>query len=323
VAFFGVVRAAIEGEGLTVSPPISELTLEPGTTVKKTIRLTNPTLNVVEVYPQVMNFKAAGEGGEPTFYSPEDESSKYSLAEWISFNQSKIALAQEQIVEFDYEIKVPENAEPGGHYGVVFFATEPPKNESGASQVALSSMVGALVLVRVPGEIVESGVVESFLPTKKIYFSHKELGLVSRITNLGNVHFKPLGNVDIKNIFGKKVNELTFNEKNGNVLPASTRKFENSWEASPWSAGPYRAGLNVAYGESKQSLIASTVFWVIPWWLIVIFVVVVVLVIYLVFRKRNKGTRLPRKVKKQNMPQPPQRPDIPQNQNPPSGPILR
>ena len=73
---YGVTRA-LEGEGLTISPPISELTLESGKSVIQTIRLTNPTENLVEVYPKVMNYRASGEGGEPDFYDEGDDSGKF------------------------------------------------------------------------------------------------------------------------------------------------------------------------------------------------------------------------------------------------------
>jgi len=121
---FSFVLAQLPGEGLTISPPITELTIKPGESTTQTIRLTNPTDKIVEVYPKIMNFSAKGEGGEPAFFEATDESAKFSLAKWIEVTQSKIALTPEQVVEFKYKINVPVSAEPGGHYGVVFFATE-------------------------------------------------------------------------------------------------------------------------------------------------------------------------------------------------------
>lgn len=285
---YGVTRA-LEGEGLTISPPITELTLESGKVVTQTIRLTNPTENLVEVYPKVMNFKAGGEGGEPDFFDEGDDSSKFSLAKWINFNQSKIALAPEQVVEFKYTIEVPEGAEPGGHYGVVFFATEPPENEEGSSQVALGSMIGSLVLVKVPGQIVEKGFVEEFKTNKKIYFK-SPVNLTLRLANLGNVHYKPVGEVKINGWLGTPEESLTINEQKGNVLPDSVRKFENSLDLSLLAMGRFTAKANVSYGESEKILIGESVFWVIPWWLIAILVfIVVMLIISLIIGGRGKS----------------------------------
>ncbi|MCX6806535.1 MAG: hypothetical protein NT135_00170, partial [Candidatus Berkelbacteria bacterium] len=148
--FIWPAKAQIPGEGLTISPPIFELTLKSGETSSQVIKITNPTQKLMEVYPTVMNFKASGESGEPAFYPATKEETKFSLASWIKFNQTKIALTPEQVVEFNYQIAIPKDAEPGGHYGVVFFATEPPKPEQDVSQVAIASMVGSLILVKAP-----------------------------------------------------------------------------------------------------------------------------------------------------------------------------
>ena len=56
-----------DAEGMTLSPPSFEMTLEPGTETAYTIRITNPTKNLVELYPSAGNFSASGEGGEPKY----------------------------------------------------------------------------------------------------------------------------------------------------------------------------------------------------------------------------------------------------------------
>jgi hypothetical protein len=308
---YGVTRA-LEGEGLTISPPISELTLESGKMVNQTIRLTNPTENLVEVYPKVMNFRASGEGGEPDFFEEGDDSGKFSLAKWITFNQSKIALAPEQVVEFKYTIEVPEGAEPGGHYGVVFFATEPPENEEGSSQVALGSMIGSLVLVRVPGQIVEKAVIEDFKADKKLYFKSPSM-LTTRIANLGNVHFKPKGEITIKGWFGAPEEPLVLNEQGGNVLPDSTRRFENEWKFPALAFGYFNANANITYGESEKSVTESASFWIIPWWLIAVLIAVIAVITFFIVKRKQKS---PKKIKTINedsnnnppAPEPPQRP---------------
>ncbi|TSC91457.1 MAG: hypothetical protein CEN92_269, partial [Candidatus Berkelbacteria bacterium Licking1014_96] len=44
---FSGVQAQIPGEGLTISPPILELTLKPGETSNQIIKITNPTRKLV------------------------------------------------------------------------------------------------------------------------------------------------------------------------------------------------------------------------------------------------------------------------------------
>lgn len=297
------VVAQEKGQGLTLSPPLTEMTLLPGQTYPLTIKLSNPTRELVELYPTAMNFKAKGEGGEPTFSSASEEGGGFSLANWITFSQSKLALTPQQVMEFNYQIKVPGNAEPGGHYGVVFFATTPPKPDQNLSQVAIASMVGSLILIKVPGAITESANLAEFSADKKFY-SNPPVNLTTRIANLGNIHFKPQGDIKITNWRGKKVSSLTLNESKGNILPDSTRKFSNAWSpsTSPFyktPIGKFKANLSAVYGEGNKTLSGEVVFWIIPLWLIitvsVIILLIVLLIVCLVIRKKKKARTLPKK----------------------------
>jgi hypothetical protein len=91
---------------------------------------------------------------------------------------------------------------------------------------------------------------------------------------------------------------LTFNESKGNVLPNSTRKFENKWDAKPVNfldvpIGRFKANLNVVYGEGNKTLTSTLVFWILPWWVIItalIVVLIIILVIILAFVKRLRKT---------------------------------
>lgn len=221
-------QADIGGEGLTISPPLLEVTVQPNSRQEQLIKITNPTKGLIEVYPTVMNFTASGEGGEPAFTAPTDENKSFELAKWVSFSQQKIALFPEQVVEFKYYITTPEGAEPGGHYGVIFFSTKPPEaDETAANRVALSSQIGALIMAKVPGAIVERGYLEKF-STSKIHIKTK-INLIAKIINIGNIHFKPKGQITIKNILGNEVEKITVNKENGNILPNSTRHFDSDW----------------------------------------------------------------------------------------------
>lgn len=316
---FQKVQAAFPGEGLTISPPISEPKVKPGESVTQTIRLTNPTAKIIEVYPRTMDFRAKGEGGEPDFYVATADSDKFSLSKWITYNPTKIVLTPEQVVEYQYTIKVPTDAEAGGHYGAVFFVSEPPKSSTESSKVSIGSMVGSLILVTVPGETIEKGIVDDFVTNLKLYLTGNTVNFSTRISNIGNVHFKPKGNIKVKSAFGGQTTTLTFNEKGGNVLPDTTRKFENSWKYKWYQVGYFKANLSLIYGTSEKTMNATTSFWILPWWFIIVLIILILLIIILVswLIKRRKKTKTPQI---SNIPPPP--PIAPQS---PSGnpPILR
>ena len=287
-----------KSQGLTVSPTTEELSLQPGSRVEATVKVSNPTNRVIEVYPLAMNFTARGETGEPAFYPAQDTEKKFSLADWVQYDQTKIALTPEQVTEWKYKIAVPVDAEPGGHYGVVFFATKPPaefltpKQKVDISKIGIASMVGTLVLVVVPGAVVESGSIAEF--TAPSLMLKPPVNFTVRLENTGNVHFKPKGIITAKNTWGSGQSSVSLNPTGGNILPASTRRFEVKWGRNSFWApvGRYTAKVRITYGEKEKVLTGTLSFWIIPWWFIlaiILFIALVVgLVIWLVLRRRKR-----------------------------------
>lgn len=318
---FGAARAALQGdEGLTLSPPLKEITLNPGETSTQTLTLTNPTSKLVELYPKIMDFGAKDETGQPTFTQVGETSSKFSLSSWISLSTSKIALTTNQVVKYNYEIKVPLNAEPGGHYGSVLFATEPPKPAGDVSKVVLGSMVGSLVLVRVPGDIVENGTIVDLSTDKAIYLNNKVI-FDTRISNTGNTHFKPAGNILIRNIFGRVVDDIKVNNEGGNVLPETIRRFDSLWGSKSIRFGLYRAEIKLTYGESSKTLDAKTSFWILPIWILALLLILIVAMVVsiILYIRKNKAKKMPKQAPR--MPEPPRTPSAPSNSGP-SGPVI-
>lgn len=293
--------AAIPGsEGVTVSPPLTELTIKKGEKSSGTIKLTNPLDKMIELYTSAYDFLPEGETGGQKFLPATSETRKFSLASWIRIEKSVVALTPEEVEEVNYTISVPADAEPCGHYGVIFFSSKPPELSGEQSQIAIGSQVGALFLVNVPetkeGECIPSGVVETFdAPWLNL---KTPVNFLTRIYNNAYVHFKPLGEIKIKNWRGVIIDGIKFNEGGGNVLPLSARRFENQWKADGFKwyqkIGRFQAQLGLIYGEQgkMKSLTDNLVFWIIPWWIFVILGIILALIIYLIIRWRKKKKRL-------------------------------
>ena len=304
-----------KGSGITVGPPVVEYTIERGKTVSGIVKVNDYNPVAVTLYPQVSDFGAKNESGQPAFFET-DPNRKFSLSNWIKFSPDPINLAVGELKAIQYQIVVPEDAEPGGHYGVLFFSTKSPNDvKEGEAKVTTNLKVGQLILVKVPGEITEKGSVASFKTQKYFNFMPQihfykttenvddqgqiiakkewspsftwEIGFSTRIQNNGNIHFKPKGKISIKNILGKKVNSQTVNSEEGNVLPDSIRLFENEWKPSWWQFGYFRGDLNLIYGLD-QTLTASASFLVIPWWLVVVLILFVIFVVIVVRKKMKK-----------------------------------
>lgn len=307
-AFFNVMSAyaqttpfEVAAEGLTLSPPSFEMTLKPGEETAHTIQITNPTKNLIELYPSAGNFTASGDGGEPKYEigtTAIESDSRFSIADWVSFYTPKVALLPEQVVEFRFRIKVPEDAEPGGHYGVVFLGTKPPEDKDKEAQVALSTMVGSLLLVRVPGDVREEMRVEEF--RAPWFFWTPPVAFTLFLRNTGTVHTRPSGDIAITDWRGHTVERLDINPKKGSVLPESRRKFDTSWtpEISHfWNIpiGKFHATLKATYGQKSQEVSQQIAFWIIPKWLVItvgiLFGLLVLFIIFLIIRRRRKKKR--------------------------------
>ena len=291
-------------EGATLSPPIKEVNLKPGESRDYTIKINNPTDQIVTLYPSVVNFKASGEGGEPAFYDDTEESSQYSMSKWITYTQPVVALTTDQIVEWNYTISVPDNAEPGGHYGTIFFGTQPPNSTEGNSQVLVSSKVGCLVFVTVAGDFTEGASLLEYTYNKTKdwfywFFFNPPVDLKTRITNEGNIHVKPQGQISIKKWGNTEVASLPVNEAGGVILPKSVRAFTTTWKPDykyffeiPF--GRYTADLTLNYGiKDVQTINGSVTFWIIPiwFWIAVLVLLLLVVLIWLRFQFRKSKKR--------------------------------
>lgn len=253
-AVFSAVSAA-SAAGISISPLKFELNVPSGQQTSGTVKVSNDTGKAITLYTSREDFVAGDDSGTPSFVKPQNQGSDvYSLANWITIEDKNLTLAQGETREIRFTVKVPSNAEPGGHYGAIFFAPAPDK-----AQVAVVQRLGALVLVEVPGEAKVSGNFESFDVGSasgskfeaKSEFSTFPISFSTRFKNDGNVHLKPTGKIELvdesgevlKNVgkesivspqgayVGEKlVDYVPVNDGLGNVLPNSERRFESLWE---------------------------------------------------------------------------------------------
>jgi len=255
--FLGSHAAHAQEVGLTISPLTFELTADPGDTITNELRVFNPTSNRFSVDMDVEDFTATGELGSVIVETTEDET--YSLKKWVVFDPPTFSLdpGEKQFVRF--VINVPAEAEPGGHYGSILATIKASIGE--VSGTGVTSKVGALVLLSVPGTVTENLIVEEF--SAPDFQEGGPVPFVARFSNTGSVHVRPIGFVQITNLLGRKVEDVPFPQKN--VIPGAKRLVEFDWLPSGFTAGRYTASLVGHYGQTNIPLSAVTTFWVLPW----------------------------------------------------------
>jgi hypothetical protein len=266
--------AAGSGQALEIAPPLITLTANPGQTIQAQIKLRDIAKNDLLVTNQVNDFVANGEDGTPKILTDTDQTSPFSVKDWITTIPS-LLLKPQEIKTLNIAINVPTNASPGGHYGVIRFTGTPPKlNGTG---VSLSASLGALVLLTVSGKLHHDLSVQEFSVNDGgkagSFFQSAPLTFVTRLHNTGNVQEEPSGHIIITDMFGKTIAGLNVNLPPRNILPDSIRKFESKLDKNVIGHkrlfGRYHATLTLNYGDNnKQTVTASITFWVIPWHLI-------------------------------------------------------
>lgn len=274
------------GQALEISPPVLNLSADPGQTVEAQVSLRDISNGPLVVTGEVNDFTAAGEDGTPKLLLEEGEPSPYSMKSWFA-PLPQLELQSRQIEALPITISVPADAAPGGYYAVIRFTGTAPQLED--SGVSLSASIGALVLMRVNGEAKEGLAVEEFNVSQNnltgSVFQATPLKFTQRIKNTGNIHQQPAGQVVITDMFGKKVAAVNVNLPPRNVLPGTIRKFEQNLDEGVLGNrqlfGRYTAELRLTYGANKQVVTASTSFWVIPYTLIAIIVVGLIVAFFL------------------------------------------
>ncbi|MFH1656960.1 MAG: hypothetical protein ABH919_00615 [bacterium] len=273
---------AVFAQGISVglSPLSFELTGNQGDIIENYVKIGNPDKdNVVTIKMVVEDIAPTGEQGHVTV-EPADTQS-YSLASWIKCEPEEFTLqpGAQQTVKFT--ITVPNNAEPGGHYGTVV---------AGATAVAgpattgatIVPRVGTLILLTVPGEAKESLSIKEF-SVDRDYFDQGPVSFTVKFENSGTVHLKPTASITIADLWGRKVKEIPLTQKN--VLPGGVRTFEAVWNQKWLLGGKYVATLSGTYGRKNISLTSEVItFWAFPWK--VALGILLALIFFILTRKR-------------------------------------
>jgi hypothetical protein len=283
--------APVTVSALTISPPLMEFDARPGDVIVDMVKLFNETEEQLVLKSKVNNFKAMDETGTPNFSSDAVEPN--SLAAWVKLDEKEVTLAPGERKSVLFTINVPGDAEPGGHFAGILWTFGGAPSDDGQA-VGVIAETGTLVLVRVAGEVREEGRIAEF-STDKTSYPHLPVNFGIRFENTGNVHVKPAGVIEIRNMWGKKVATLTVNETLANVLPNSIRKLDTIWQknevlpdASEWQKerenfawGRYTATVILNYGVNGKTVTAKEAFMVFPWMVTLLYIVLLIVVIFL------------------------------------------
>jgi len=249
-----------QGLSLQISPVIYEVFLKPGEVkVISDFEFFNPFENPQEIKADLRDIVISDETGGLQMIA--DSHSRYSLSKWLEVKPVGFTLGPREHRAVDLTIRVPDNAEPGGHYGALFGEVEPPPLGEETMGVAVKAGVAAPILLTVAGPVSYGGEIIEF---KQVPFVN--LGTVNfllRFKNTGTVHYKPHGIIEIFDWFGNKTDVVTVPERR--AFPETIRQLPATWNRR-LLFGKYKAVATIYFGaEDERQDKAEISFWAFPY----------------------------------------------------------
>ncbi len=255
---------------LAITPPLIKINMDPGDNWSSYIKVVNDNPQPLTAYVQTLDFKS-GENGGVEFIKNQDKGAetKIFLSQWINIEPGPFQIPAFQSKEISFVIRVPKDAEPGGHYAAILVGTRPPEANSGSgTAINVASQISSLILLNIQGDVKEQGWIREFSTGKDLY-QKPEVDFKIVFENTGNVHIQPIGDIRIYNMWGKERGIIPVNQNTqfGNILPESKRTWEFQWKGgdSFLEMGRYKAELLLGFGQQANQTASATVyFWVVP-----------------------------------------------------------
>jgi hypothetical protein len=236
---------------LSVSPHTFQLKVIPGQVIEEKVKILNQSQVSIPMTTKVVNFTAEEESGQMVFDEFSQDPSFVSRL-WFKIENPDFILDPGETEEIRFQIRIPDNAEPGGHYAVLIFEPRLPsfyfKEEAMVRNIP---EIGVLFLTSVQKFTLEPDteskleISEFSLPKEKRLvtlenFVSRLLGGVALATEVNIVenpflnfilkiknndiyHIKPSGKIIIYNFWGKRVGEVEI--KQMTILPGKVRIF--------------------------------------------------------------------------------------------------
>lgn len=277
---------------ITLSPPTSEIILQPGQTYTSSFRVYNTGDETLNYEAYVTGYLATSDdAGTLSFqYDEVDTSSGYStIADWITLGSETGTIEPGDEsgdgTYINYTITVPEDATPGGQYAAIM--VEQIVDEAAGENVAVTSVArnAFLIYATVAGDLTETANISN--NNIAGFFIDNKISASSMVENTGNVHGTVSYTLQVFPLFSDE--EVYTNEEDPetHIIYPGTKYFNStSWDETP-SMGIYKVVQTVTlFGETSTT---ERIVVVCPLWLILVIVFIIVfIVVWLIFRSKKR-----------------------------------
>ena len=240
----GVVHAA--NGGITISPTSINHEIAPGASYKTEILVVNQGEIDQNYKIYATPYSVTGDEYKPYF---EPVKGALDITKWFSFERTggPIKVGNQDTIPFT--ISVPKGTGAGSYYATVFAET----SDAAKSGVVTRKRVGTVVYIRVSGNAVERGSVDSW---QVPWLQQDPLHATLKMANTGSVHYEAGIKIKVDDVFGG----TKFNyERKPKVLPQKLRSIPVVWEDGA-KFGLFKVSGEVKYFDKTAKLPTRYVF---------------------------------------------------------------
>lgn len=275
-----IVTNAQSALGLSSIPPRLEITVNPGQTITKTIKVRNESKVEKIITTDVKDFVVVDNSGTPIQIDSKDVSNRWAASTWIQVSSSKLKLKPGETQTMSLTVIAPDDALPGGHYAMILHS---PNNDTVLSETGavIQTNVGTLVYITVPGNINESASIDSFTAPK--FSEYGPISFKAVIVNLSDIHISPISTINITNFLNFKTSNIAVDSLN--IFPYTSREVTATLKKQ-LLLGRFKAKLTATYGTTGQVATSTIFFWVIPYKLIITLLAVLIVIILITKLKK-------------------------------------
>lgn len=290
------------GTGLTMSPMLQQVIVNPGEPKQASFRVSNPAAATSNLsYELSVEPFYTDDKGSITY---EAEGDMGDIMDWITFDVPTTgSIEPNGVEEIVFTIDPPESAPAGGQYFSIMVTQTgndaEANGESGDSDannrqttIKETYQMAHLVYAEVTGNVVRKGTIsEVSLPS--FLLSGKITGSAS-VENTGNVHEDATYTMQVFPLFSEE--EVYTNEEDPEkvtILPNRTIYHQTSWDNTP-TVGIFNVVYTVRFGESTEQISKMVI--ICPIWLLfLILFAIAAIIIWLVMRARSRKSTNSRK----------------------------
>ncbi len=300
------------GLNLTVSPPVIELNAKPGDSIKQRFRIRNNQSDSTRLSVDVKKLSSDSTSGEPV---PAEPTKDDAFVSWLTVNPNTFDVLPNEWADVDFTIDIPDNAAYGYYYVLRIKPANQETIKGSGTSVQGQVLVVVLLNVLKDGAQAKAQLVE-FKPSTFVS-EYLPVDFTAKVSNSGNVHVKPSGNIFIRSFHQKDVAILDINGGKQTVLPGGARTFSSTWDdgfivrtpviengitktdsngkpvtkltfnwdkLTHFRIGPYTASLLMVYDDGKRdaTIEGTATFWLIPYTAIAVIVIGIILAVIII-----------------------------------------